>query len=167
MTQKLNSMRLLEKYNVPYEVLEYPDTIHDAAEVAEVLGVPVWMVYKTLVVQVEGQEKPLLVMVAAQRTLDLKKVAQAAGVKKAHMAKHRDAEALTGLKVGGIGALALTHKNWQSYLDRPATELQHLLVNPGQRGVNLRVPVTPLLALVKARLADVSRETEEGERGEG
>jgi Cys-tRNA(Pro)/Cys-tRNA(Cys) deacylase len=157
MAQKLNSMRLLESQQIPYEVVEYDDSIHDAEVVAEVLGVPVWMVYKTLVVQLEGETKPILVMVAADRTLDLKKVALAAGAKKAHMAKHKDAEAMTGLKVGGIGALALTQKNWQVFLDSPATELQHILVNPGQRGINLRVPVTPLMRVTKARVAEVSR----------
>ncbi|MBC8171343.1 MAG: hypothetical protein H7X77_06710, partial [Anaerolineae bacterium] len=47
MTTKLNSMRLLDQFKVPYEALEYPDTIKDAEEVAEVLGIPYFMLYKT------------------------------------------------------------------------------------------------------------------------
>ncbi len=49
-TNKLNSMRLLESNRVSYEALTYDDQIHDAVEVARVLGVPVQQVYKTLVV---------------------------------------------------------------------------------------------------------------------
>jgi Cys-tRNA(Pro)/Cys-tRNA(Cys) deacylase len=98
------------------------------------------------------------VLIAADRRLNLKRFAQAAGVKKVRMAAHKDAEALTGLKVGGISALALTHKNWTVFLDKPATEMQHILVSGGQRGVDLRVPVNALISLIRARIADVSDE---------
>jgi Cys-tRNA(Pro)/Cys-tRNA(Cys) deacylase len=166
MSQKLNSMRYLEQHKIPYEVFEYPDTIHDAEEVAEVIGIPYHIVYKTLVVQAvdnPAQTKPYLVMVPSERRLDLKKMALAAGQKKVKMAAHRDAEALTGLKVGGISALALTAKNWTVFLDQTATELQHIVVSAGQRGFQLRVPVTPLVTLLRVRIADVSTEDETGE----
>jgi hypothetical protein len=39
MAAKLNSMRLLEKHDIPYEVIEYPDSMRDAEAIAEVLGV--------------------------------------------------------------------------------------------------------------------------------
>ncbi len=163
MSQKLNSMRLLEQHKVPYEALEYPDTIHDAEEVAEVLGIPYFTVFKTLVMQAVDnpqQTKPYLVMVPSERKLDLKKMALAAGVKKVKMAAHKDAESLTGLKVGGISALALTSKNWQVYLDQSATQLQHIVISAGQRGIQLRVPVTPLISVLRVRIADVSSEEE-------
>jgi Cys-tRNA(Pro)/Cys-tRNA(Cys) deacylase len=153
-TPKLNSMRLLEQYKIPYEVLTYPDTIHDAREAAEAMGVPAWTVYKTLVVRPINDDKPMLVMVAADRTLDMKKVAVAVGFKKVGMVPYREAESLTELRVGGIGALALMHKGWRCYLDKAATELQHILINPGQRGMNVRVPVTQFIGVVKARIAE-------------
>ncbi|MBW4436651.1 MAG: hypothetical protein KME04_05925 [Pleurocapsa minor GSE-CHR-MK-17-07R] len=157
MKNKLNSMRLLEQHKVPYEVVEFPDSLRDAEEIAEVLGEPPDTVYKTLVVEPESGDKPILVMIASDRQLDLKKVAVAAGVKKVRMAAHKDAEEMTGLKVGGIGALALTHKNWMTILDQPAMSHQHILVSGGQRGVDLRVPVNMLMVVVRARLAEVSR----------
>lgn len=158
MAQKLNSMRVLEQAKVPYEALEYPDTIHDAQEVAEVLGLPYHIVYKTLVVQAEGVDKPMLVMIASDQRLDLKKVALASGHKKVRMAKHADAEALTGLKVGGISALALRDKNWPVFIDSSATQLEHIVISAGQRGTQLRVPVTPMITLLRLRMADVGIE---------
>lgn len=158
MKTKLNSMRLLEQHKIPYEVIEFSDEMRDAEEIAEVLGIPPYMVYKTLVVEPEGSTKPYLVMIAANRRLNLKRLAQAAGVKKVRMAAHKDAEAMTGLKVGGISALALTHKNWTVFLDKPATEMQHILVSGGQRGVDLRIPVTAFINLIRAHIADVSDE---------
>lgn len=156
MPAKLNSMRVLEQAKIPYEILEYPNSIRDAEEVAEALGIPYWMVYKTLVVQVEGQAKPMLAVIASERHLDLKKLAVASGVKKVRMAAHKDAEALTGLKVGGISPLMLRDKNWTIYLDRHVTDLEHIAISAGQRGMQVRVPVVPLLNLLRARLADIT-----------
>jgi Cys-tRNA(Pro)/Cys-tRNA(Cys) deacylase len=158
MIKKLNSMRLLEQHNIPYEAVTYgePDAFHDAEEVADMLGVPVSMVYKTLVVEIPGSPRPALALIAADRALDLKRLAAVMGVKKANMAAHKDAERLTGLKVGGISALALTHKNWAVYIDQPALEYEHILVSAGQRGMQLRVPVAALIQLVKAKVGDIS-----------
>jgi len=165
MKTKLNSMRLLEQHQVPYEVVEFDDSMRDAEEIAEALGIPPYMVYKTLVAEPDGGGKPVLVMIAANRRLHLKRLAVATGVKKIRMSAHKDAEALTGLKVGGISALALTHKNWTVVLDQPATELEHILVSGGQRGVDLRVPVMGLMRVVRARIAEVGVEGEESADG--
>ena len=157
MMNKLNSMRLLEQHKIPYEVVEFPDERRDAEQIAEVLGIPPFMVYKTLVVEPDRPgAKPLLVMLASDRTLDLKKLAAVAGEKKVRMAAHKDAEKQTGLKVGGISALMLTQKNWTVFLDEPAMQLEHILVSAGQRGVDLRVPTNALLGVLRARIADVS-----------
>lgn len=156
MAVKLNSMRLLEKHNIPYEVTEFPDTERDAEVIAEILGVPAYLVYKTLVVEPVGGGKPFLALVAAHRQLDLKKMAVVSGFKKVSMAAHAEAEKLTGLKVGGISALALTHKNWTVYLDQSAASLEHFLVSAGQRGMDLRVPAMALIRVLNAKLADIS-----------
>ena len=155
-SKKLNSMRLLEANNIPYEVLEYDASIKDAELVAESLGIPEFMVYKTLIVYSVATETPMIVILASENQLDLKKIATAAGEKKVKMMKHADAEKATNLQVGGISALMLMDKNWQVYLDSPATQLQHIVISAGQRGLQLRIPVTPLLSLLKARIADVS-----------
>ncbi|NDJ62832.1 MAG: aminoacyl-tRNA deacylase [Chloroflexi bacterium] len=159
MATKLNSMRLLEQHKVPYEVVEYPDDLRDAERIAEVLGVPPELVYKTLVTQPDGG-KPILVLIASDRRLDLKLLAASVGAKKLKMATHDEAEALTGLKVGGISALALTQKNWPVVLDEPATQHEHILISGGQRGIDLRVPVTALIRVVRARIASVSAPAE-------
>jgi Cys-tRNA(Pro)/Cys-tRNA(Cys) deacylase len=163
--KKLNSMRFLEKHNVPYEVLEYEADTRDAEEVAERVGMPEYMVYKTLVVQSVATLKPMLVMIASDRHLDLKRMATAAGEKKVQMAAHVDAEKMTGLKVGGISALMLTDKNWPVYLDQPASQLQNICISAGQRGLQLRVPVMMLMQVLRARLAEVSRAKEDDAEG--
>ncbi|MDZ4770671.1 MAG: aminoacyl-tRNA deacylase [Chloroflexota bacterium] len=156
MTQKLNSMRLLEQHDIPYEIVTFDDTMRDAEEIAEALGIPAYLVFKTLVIEPDSGGKPILCIIPADQHLDLKKLAALAGEKKVRMAAHKDAEVHTGLKVGGISALALTQKNWKVFLDKSASEHQHILVSAGQRGIDVRVPTLALINLVRARLGELT-----------
>jgi Cys-tRNA(Pro)/Cys-tRNA(Cys) deacylase len=149
MAKKLNSLRFLETLGIAYEEYRFPETVQSASGVAEYLGIPATQVYKTLVV-LPLHGKPLLVMIPGNRELHLKPLAYILGEKKLRMATQKEAEALTGLKVGGISALALRHKNFQVYLDRTAEHLEHILVSAGQRGVDVRLRVTDLVHATKA-----------------
>ena len=152
---KTNAMRVLEASKVTYEVFTFSPDIHSADGVAQVLGFPPEQVYKTLVV-LRPEGKPMLVIIAGDRELDLKDVAKAVGQKKVHMASHREAEALTGLQVGGISALALLGRGFDVFIDRPVTQLSHVLVSAGQRGINLRVAVDDLIHVTRARVIDAT-----------
>jgi Cys-tRNA(Pro)/Cys-tRNA(Cys) deacylase len=155
MAKKLNSMRFLESQGVPYEVWHFPDTIHAADEVAYYLGCAVSHVYKTLVVMLPTG-KPVLVLVSGERTIHLKRLAQALGMRQLRMATHREAEACTGLKVGGISALALPPRRFPVYIDRPAAALEKIFVSAGQRGTDLRLAVTDLVRVVEATLVEAT-----------
>ena len=155
MAEKLNSMRILDQQKVDYTVREFPDTVHSADGVADHFGLPHEVVYKTLVAMTAAG-KPLLVMVAGSRELDLKKLAKAVGEKKIQMATKKEAERLTGLQTGGISALALLHKNFPVYLDQPALELGRILVSAGKRGVNLELPVADLIRITKAKVIETT-----------
>jgi len=148
-------MRVLEAQDIPYEVFAYPPTRHSALEVAELVGVPPSQVYKTLVIQRE-RGKPLLVMVAGDRQLDLKKLATAIDEKKLYMASQRDAERLTGLKVGGISALALLNRGFDILIDQVAAEQRQIYVSAGQRGTNLYLSVEDLVRVTGARLVEAT-----------
>lgn len=156
---KTLAMKLLEGKKVPYEVLEYPPTLRDAVEIATLKGIPPGQLCKTLVVQPpEGQPraKPMLVMLPANRQLDLKKLAKAVGAKKLKMATHAEAEALTGLQVGGISPLALVNKGFAVYLDETARPFSHIYISAGQKGLNLKLPVADLLQITAARWVDTA-----------
>ena len=137
--KKLNSMRWLEQQNISYEVIEFDDNIHSAQGVAEFVGVPVRQVFKTLVVMSDAN-KPLLVLLSGDCTLNLKLLAAAIGQKKVRMAAHDEAEKLTGLKTGGISALALTMKSWPVYIEAAAEAFDDIYMSAGQRGINVCIP---------------------------
>lgn len=155
MKQKTNSMRLLEARRIPYQVHEFSTDIRSAEGAAQVMGAPPSHVYKTLVVLRE-RGRPLLVMVPGDRALDLKLLAKAAGEKRLHMATHNEAEALTGLEVGGISALALLNKGFEIYADEAMLELPQVYVSAGQRGIDLGLRPQDLLQVTRARVAAIS-----------
>ena len=157
-SEKTNAMRILDARGVPYTAHYFSPQTHTAIGVANTPGLPPAQVFKTLVVMPAGQGgRPLLAIVSAHHELDLKKLAKAGGMKRLRMATHREAEALTGLRVGGISALALLQKRWKVYLDASAQEHAEILVSAGQRGINLQLTVGDLVEITAAKVADISR----------
>jgi Cys-tRNA(Pro)/Cys-tRNA(Cys) deacylase len=162
--EKTLAMRVLEGQGVAYDVIVFPESIHDALGVAVQAGLPPEMVYKTLVVEVvdrgertpPGRPRPLLILVAAPRALDLRKASAGLGVKKIAMARQVDAERWTGLQVGGISALALLHRGFPVYLDEEAVVLDEFVVSAGKRGLNLRMRVEDFVRVTAAQWLDAS-----------
>lgn len=153
---RTNAMRLLDAHGVAYEVITFSPDIHSATGVAETMGLDPAQVFKTLVVQRGAPGKPLLVMVAGDREIDLKALAASVGEKKLAMATHREAEALTGLQVGGISALMLLNQGFEICIDGAARDLDEVVVSAGQRGVDLRLRVSDLVLVTGARWVDAT-----------
>jgi Cys-tRNA(Pro)/Cys-tRNA(Cys) deacylase len=158
MTIKSNVTRLLDSRKIDYTAHEYDSAqFHSADEVAQLIGVPVEHVYKTIVVLREDKgRKPLLVMVAGDREIDLRKLAAALGEKKLKVARHDEAETLTGLQVGGISAIALLARPFEVCIDRTALDLPHIHISGGQRGLDVHMGVKDLIALTKAKVVEAT-----------
>ena len=157
---KTNAARLLEARGIGHRVRVYdPDgAFHSADEAAGLLGVRAGSVLKTLVVLRErpGRAKPLLVLVPSDRQVDLKRLGQALGEKRLRMASQREAEALTGLKVGGISALAVRAGAFEVLVDTRAAGEEQVHVSAGVRGVDLELALRDLLLATGGRLVDAS-----------
>lgn len=152
---KTNAMRALDQRRIAYTPYFYSDTIHSAVEVAQLLGIDASHIFKTLVALTDDGRQ-LLVVTPGDRELDLRLVARGIGAKSVHMALQRDAERLTGLKVGGISPLALLGKRFEVYLDAPGAALDELYINGGQRGVNIKLCLADLLAVTSARVIEAT-----------
>lgn len=148
--EKTLAMKLLEGRKVKFEIFEYPDTERDAEKIAEYLNIPAAEVYKTLVVT-RAKGKPILCMLAAERQLNLKKLAKSLGEKKLALATHADAEKMTGLRVGGISPLALINKGFAIYMDDAGKQCDRVLISSGKKGINLGVPVKDLMKITGAK----------------
>ena len=143
---------MLEQRKIDHKVFAFDDSIRSAAEVARHTGMPPDHVLKTLVVELDPPKgRPYLVMVPSDREIELKALARSLGVKSLRMASHADAERHTGLKVGGISALALLGKGFTVLIDDSAAALSEVLVSAGQRGFDVRLAVSDLIALTGAK----------------
>jgi Cys-tRNA(Pro)/Cys-tRNA(Cys) deacylase len=83
------------------------------------------------------------------------------GIKSVRMAGHDRAEKLTGLKVGGISALALLNRLFDVYLDECALQHERIIVSAGQRGVDMELHVSDLLAVTGAQTIAATRPKED------
>ncbi len=154
-TEKTNAMRVLDQRKVPYVVHEFSPEIHSADGVAAALGLSPSEVYKTLVV-IPQAGKPVLVLAAGDREIDLKVLARSLSQKSLRMATQKEAEDLTGLQVGGISALALMMKPYAVFVDSHARPLTEFMVSAGKRGINLRLKVADFMKVVHAKWVDAT-----------
>lgn len=163
------AIRLLEAKQVAFAAHRYdhdPKAESFGAEAAAKLGVSPDRMFKTLIALVEGGSDSaaggrgaILVMailpVAAR--LDLKKLAAAAGGKKADLADPKLAEKTTGYVVGGISPLA-GRKTLPTFLDETACLHATLFISAGQRGLQIEMSPTDLEALTNATLLSLAKD---------
>lgn len=147
---KTNAMRILDSQRIPYRAFYYSSDILSAEGVARAMGVEPSSVYKTLVVLRE-RGRPMLVMVPGGFQLNLKLMARAVGEKSVRMASQKEAERLTGLRVGGISALALLNRGFDVFIDQSALSLDEVIISAGRRGIDLRLKVSDLIRVARAK----------------
>ena len=147
--------RFLDSRKVPYTAFEIPAEKLGALEVAQLLNLPPEVVFKTIVLTQDRPKKPILAVVPAPCTVDLKSLSIFLSEKKVHLPTEREAEQLTGLQAGGISPLALINKGFQVVIDSSAQKYSEIHVSGGQRGINIKLPVTDLIKLTNARVAAI------------
>jgi Cys-tRNA(Pro)/Cys-tRNA(Cys) deacylase len=150
-----NVTRFLDSRKVAYQAYETPVEKLGALETARFLNIDPEIVFKTIVVTREKPKKPLLALVPAAASLDLKLLAAALGEKKVYLPTEWVAEQISGLQAGGISPLALIHKGFQVVIDSSAQKFLEIHISGGQRGLNIKLPVKDLVRLTQARTASI------------
>jgi Cys-tRNA(Pro)/Cys-tRNA(Cys) deacylase len=150
-----NVTRFLDSRKVSYEIFELLPEKLSALEVAHLLDVEPESVFKTIVITRNKPKKPLLVLVPAPASVELKLLAAVVGDKKVYLPTEREAEQLTGLQAGGISPLALINKGFSVIIDSSAKNYSRVHISGGQRGLNIKLPVDDLARLTNARFAFV------------
>lgn len=150
-----NVTRFLTSRKIPFEAFELPEEKIGALEAAQLLNIPAYLMFKTIVIT-RDNGKPILAVIPGDSIVDLKAVALFIGEKKVHLPTQREAEKLTGLLAGGISPLALLGKGFTVLLDEKAKHHEYMHISGGQRGLNIRLPVKAFIELTNARLAKIS-----------
>jgi Cys-tRNA(Pro)/Cys-tRNA(Cys) deacylase len=154
---KTNAARLLDGLKISYELRAYEVDPEDltAISVAKKIGLPPEQVFKTLVTKTSDNEH-LFGVVPGDSELDLKKLAAAAGVRKAELASLKDVEPLTGYIRGGVTVLA-AKKPFPAFADETIELFDVISISAGQRGLQLILSPADYLRATEATLADLTK----------
>jgi Cys-tRNA(Pro)/Cys-tRNA(Cys) deacylase len=159
--RKTQAMRLLDAKRIPYTATVYDGAgdFHTAEEAADMLGVPLISMYKTLVVlrETTAKARPLIVMVPSDTELDLKLLASSLGEKKLRMATQKEAERLTGMQAGGISVLGLRGAAFEVLIDERARDLETIHISAGERGIEIALRTADLVTVSGARYVSATR----------
>lgn len=149
---------LLEREGVAYEIHEYErgEELRDfGREAADELGLPEDQVFKTLLVSVDGERDPVVVVVPVSCTVSMKLAAAALGAKKAVMCDPAVAERTTGYVIGGISPLG-QRKLLRTVLDESVELFDTIYVSGGRRGLDVALDPTDLARLLGASIAAIT-----------
>ncbi|MBU51562.1 MAG: Cys-tRNA(Pro) deacylase [Deltaproteobacteria bacterium] len=147
--------KALQTIGVDYTPHPYDYQKKGAEAAAIALNIPVDVVFKTLVVALPEREFVYL-LAPGGSSVSMKSFARLLQVKSAELATERDAERLTGYKVGGIGPFG-ARTSLPLYLDLSALDHDLIYINGGRRGLLLGIPTSALIDVVGVELVEVSR----------
>lgn len=162
---KTNAARLLDKLGISYEIRTYEVDPEDltAISVARKIGMPIEQVFKTLLTHTSDGEH-LFAVVPGCDELDLKKLAAAAGARKAELAALKEVEPLTGYVRGGVTVLA-AKKPFRAFADETIELFDQISVSAGQRGVQVLLSPVDYLRAAEANLADLTKAASQNPSG--
>jgi Cys-tRNA(Pro)/Cys-tRNA(Cys) deacylase len=135
-----------------YELAGDDDRSYGEA-VAAALGVPGDRLFKTLVALVDGD--PTVAVVPVDGSLDMKRLARAAGGKRAGMAPPDAAERLTGYVVGGVSPLGMKRR-LRMIVDEALEAHDTVFVSAGRRGLQVELAPRDLLAVTGASIGAIA-----------
>lgn len=154
---KTNAARQLDRLGIAYETREYVVDLDDlsAPNVARKIGMPPEQVFKTLLCRLQDGEY-VFAVVPGDAELDLKKLALAAGAKKAELASLKDVEPLTGYVRGGVTVMG-AKKAYRAFADEAIELFDSISVSAGMRGLQLVLSPPDYLKAAEATVADLTR----------
>src|SRR6201996_4391773 len=154
---KTNGARFLESLKIAFELREYEVDSEDlsAISVAKKIGMPPEQVFKTLLTT-GGPGEYAFAVIPGDAELDFKKLARAAGLRKAEMVSLKDVQPLTGYIRGGVTVFG-AKKAFPVFVDETAILFDKISVSAGTRGT--QVILSPDDYLRAAQALDVPVET--------
>lgn len=153
---KTNGARFLENLGIPFQLREYEVDPEDlsAIAVAQKIDMPAEQVFKTLLTT-GGPNIFVFAVIPGDAELDFKKLARAAGLRKAEMVSLKDVQPLTGYIRGGVTVFG-AKKPFPVFLDETAILFDKISVSAGARGTQLILSPDDYLRAAQALEAPVA-----------
>ncbi len=155
--KKTNAARMLERLGLSYRLREIPVDESDlgAERAAELLGLPLFRVFKTLVAR--GDKSGVITAsVPGDKELDLKALARVSGDKKVEMVSLKEIQGLTGYIRGAVSPLGMK-QSYPYYLDESAFTHPFIVVSAGVRGAQIEIGANELFIATGAVTGPISR----------
>jgi len=155
---KTNGARFLENLGIPFELCDYevdPDDL-SAVSVAKKVGMPPEQVFKTLLTT-GGPSVYVFAVIPGDAEIDFKKLARAAGLRKAEMVHLKDVQPLTGYIRGGVTVFG-AKKAYPVFVDETVILFDTISVSAGARGTQLLLKPDDYLRAAEAETADLTRD---------
>ncbi|MGA2084243.1 MAG: aminoacyl-tRNA deacylase [Terracidiphilus sp.] len=178
---KTNGARILESLGIPYELREYlvdPDDL-SAITVAKKIEMPPEQVFKTLLTtgvpsdrssslgwSTGGAGAYVFAVIPGDAELDFKKLARAAGLRKAEMVSLREVQPLTGYIRGGVTVFG-AKKAFPVFVDETAILFDRISVSAGTRGTQLILSPNDYLRATEAQTGDLTKDQPRSAAPEG
>jgi Cys-tRNA(Pro)/Cys-tRNA(Cys) deacylase len=155
---KTNAARILEGLRIAFTLQEYGVDPEDlsAVNVAKKIGLPVEQVFKTLLTTT-GPNQFVFAVIPGDAELDFKKLARAAGARKAEMVSLKDVQPLTGYIRGGVTVFG-AKKDFPVFADETIELFEVISVSAGQRGVQVLLSPQDYLRAAVASVADLTKD---------
>lgn len=155
-TKKTNAARILDGLGIAYELKTYAVDESDlsAVHVAEMSGLNIEMVFKTLVARGD-KTGVIMAVIGGGDELNLKALARASGNKSVEMIALKELLPLTGYIRGGCSPLG-AKKNYPVFLDSRALTLDRISISAGLRGMQIVLAPQDLVRAVNATVADLT-----------
>lgn len=155
--KKTNAMRELDNVGASYNVRTWDcSEAMSGVEVADLLGLAVERVFKTLVT-VGKSGNHYVFMVPVAKELDLKRAAAAVGEKSIHMIKSKELLPLTGYIHGGCSPLGMK-KRFTTTIDESAHDLECITFSGGKLGCQIDTSVNSLAKALPLNFATLTVE---------
>lgn len=154
---KTNACRLLDALQIQYETREYAVDPEDLSgeTVAKKIGLPPEQVFKTLLCRVDAELIVFAVLSVADE-LDFKKLAAAAGGRRAELVSIKDVQPLTGYIRGGVTVFG-SKKPFPVFAEETIELFDTISVSAGMRGMQILLSSASYVRAAEAQLADLVR----------
>ena len=153
--KKTNAARILDGLGIDYEIKTYEVDENDlsAVHVAQVSGLNIEMIFKTLVAR--GDKTGIIMaVIGGGDELDLKALARASSNKSVEMIALKELLPLTGYVRGGCSPLG-AKKNYPVFVDARALTQEKISVSAGQRGMQIVLSPQDLVRAANATVAEL------------
>lgn len=153
--KKTNAMRELDKKKIKYAYKEYEVDESDLSAIAVSLktGEDITKIFKTLVLLTEKKEL-IVACIPGADSIDLKKLAKLAGVKKVEMLELKELFNMTGYIRGGCSPIGIK-KRHQSFIHQSAMSKEQIMISAGMRGLQIIIDPKDLVEYLNMTVGDI------------